>query len=410
MKATITHDLLPDELLHAVIGLVEAEELNEPLLKALGDHDSHREPVPERYMSELMREFSTAGAQLDSIVVSNLDRAARAMLTGAGAPTLAKAAAKANRWLRRKSPNALMLSTAQIQELIDLIRVHYRMVIRVGGTMGAWGAGVPDDTIRKWRAWKLIAPDVDMGGMVRDAFIAGRLAQILEDGATLADMRRMAREFPMPREASLTLQAVQERIGMDLAGGPGYRAEVEAGRLMLNNNAQRVQDIVIAYRRGELRHTPTNRTGLSAEEVEATQTDRAVEGWRGLGRELRNRMRDHDRDRDWDRVAASALRQSKNIGTISALAESGAEYLYYDVHRNACAHCKRLYLEADGTPKLFPVAEIMLNVVTTGGANYDRKASKIGDPESGWLPNALAHPWCQCRPRRVIKGITPQAR
>jgi len=189
----------------------------------------------------------------------------------------------------------------------------------------------------------------------------------------------------------------------------GYRVEMQAGRLALGKNAQATQKIVAAYRSGELKHTPTNRTGLTPAEVDATASNTTVSGWRGLGRELRNRMAGEDRDRDWQRIAASSLRQSANVGAIGAMAESGATELWYDVHQNACEHCKALYLNADGSPIIFEIEEIMENIAKTGGANYDRKASKIGQ-DGGWIPNGLAHPWCQCRPKTKIKNVTPKGR
>src|SRR4029077_1540913 len=133
---------------------------------------------------------------------------------------------------------------------------------------------------RRWKAMGLIRPEVDLSGMVGDAFVGGRLAQILDDGASMADMRRMAREFPLSREATLTMQAVQDRVNFDLAGGVGYRAEQEAGRLVQGRNAENVRQIVAAYRSGELKRTPTNRQGFSPQEMEAIGGDKAVAGWR----------------------------------------------------------------------------------------------------------------------------------
>lgn len=302
MQITVEHSLTAGELTKTLAAVAVAEQVDEALEKALTGRKQAREPVRERYLRDMQTLFERAGRECDSYATENLDRA----LTGMLGLELAKAATPSP-WFRRRGRNALLLNEAQIQELITLIQAHYRILIRIGGTVGPWGGAIPESTLRKWRAWGLVEPTVNVNGLLNDAFIAGRLEQILEDGANLADMRRMAREFPMPREASLTLQAVTERVGFDLRGGPGYRAGQMAEGEIINQNAQRVQDIVAAYRTGELKHTPTNRTGLSAEEVAATQTDRAVRGWRGVARELRNRMAADDRARDWERVATSSL-------------------------------------------------------------------------------------------------------
>lgn len=405
-RYTLQHNLEPGQLLASLAALALAEGIGEPLVRSLRASEDTREPTREAYLREAFDQFVAEGQRLDQATIDNTDRALSSMLE-LPRPRLVKASRDPGlRWLRRRR-RGLLLSQEEIEELLDLIRAHYRIMIRVGITTEA---GISPATERRWRALGVIRPDVRIAGLVSDAFVAGRLEQLLNDGNSLEDVRRMAREFPMPREASLSLQALQTRVRWDLSGGVGYRFEEQAGQLIAGINARRVNEIVALYRRGELRHTPTNRSGLSPEEAAATETDTAVQGWRGVARELRNRMARDDRTRDWERVATSSLRLSANLGAIGAMAEQGVAFLYYDVHANACAHCKRLYLNEDGTPRQFPIAELLGNIEATGGANYGRKASQIGDPEAGWLPNALAHPWCQCRPKRVIRGAPPQAR
>lgn len=394
---TAEHNLTTEELIAALTGLALAESIDQSLIKALRSTQRSREPVRERYLDQLMREFRSAGTKLDQVLADNVDRLLVAHLSEplqrSWRPSMLSG------WLRRNKPARLLLSQAQIDELLLLIRQHYRIAIRAGGAR--WE--IDPATERRWKNLGVLRPDVRIAGIIGDAFVAGRLAQVLEDGASLADMRRMARELPMTREASLTLQATTDRVGFDLAGGPGYRAEQIAGQLVLGANAQAVNDIVTAYRQGQLQRTPTNRADLTPAELEQLQAGPVVEGWRQLGRELRNRMAATDRERDWERVAVSATRMAANIGAISAMAEQGVEELYYDVHPDACAHCKRLYLDSDGNPKIFRVGQLVDTITSTGGANYDRKVDE-------WLPNALAHPWCQCRPKRRLAQVAPKGR
>lgn len=400
------HNLDADDLALSLAGLALAEGIAEPLARSLRESEHTREPTRERHLREGFDAFVAEGQRLDQAVADNLGRALATILELRDPRSIRKSnPPRIIPWPRRR--RGLYLSQAEVDELLDLIRAHYRVMIRAGVAMEA---GITPAQVRRWKALGVLQPNVRLAGLVSDAFVAGRLEQLLNDGNSLEDVRRMAREFPMPREASLTLRAVQERVRYDLSGGLGYKAEQQAGQLIMGINARRVNEVVAAYRAGNLKRTPTNRTGLSPEEVAATETGAAVEGWRGVARELRNRMARDDRARDWERVATSSLRLSANIGAISAMAEQGVESLYYDVHANACEHCKRLYLEGDGTPRVFPVSQLMTTIEETGGANYGRKASRIGDPDEGWLPNALAHPWCQCRPKRVLQGVTPQAR
>lgn len=406
MRIRARHTLSPEDLALSLAGLALAEGIAEPLARSLQASEHSREPTRERYLREAFDAFTAEGRRLDHAVADNLDRALASLLDLRDPRSMRKSdPPRILPWPRRR--RGMLLSQAEVDELLDLIRAHYRVMIRAGIAMEA---GITPAQERRWKALGVLRPNVRLAGLVSDAFVAGRLEQLLNDGNSLEDVRRMAREFPLPREASLTLRAVQERVRYDLSGGLGYRSEEVAGQLIMGINARRVNEVVAAYRAGRLKHTPTNRTGLSPEEVAATETEAAVSGWRGVARELRNRMARDDRARDWERVATSSLRLSANIGAIGAMAEQGVASLYYDVHADACDHCKALYLEADGTPRIFPVAQLLTTIEETGGANYGRKASRIGDPDEGWLPNALAHPWCQCRPKRVIAGVTPQAR
>lgn len=408
VRITADHNLEAHHMVPALLALALADGVDEPLEKALGAARQSREPVPETWMTELIADFSQAGRALDDRMVANTHKMILGFLYEQPEKIIKAFKPSQLSWSPgRKRPTNLMMTQGQIDELAALIRAHYRVMIRAGNAP-AWAIDAAAE--RRWKALGVLRPEVNFSGMVGDAFVGGRLAQILDDGASLADMRRMAREFPLSREAALTMQAVQDRMSFDLAGGVGYRAEQQAGRLVQGRNAESVRQIVAAYRSGELKRTPTNRQGFSPQEMESLGGDTTVAGWRGLGRELRNRMAGEDRNRDWDRVAASSLRMSANIGAIDAMAEEGVTELWYDVHPSACNYCKELYLEADGTPRIFTVAEIVENITATGGANYDRKASQIGDKEAGWVANSLAHPWCQCRPKRKIKNVTPKGR
>ncbi len=386
MLVDIEHNLDDHDLITVLAALALESGVEDRLTKSL-EHSSDREEAPERYMKHLMTAYVHAGVELDRAVYGNVDR----YLANVVGYSLRKSK-------HRPAPH---LTQGQLEELIALIRVHYRGAIRV--STARWTADPRQEAT--WKRMGIIAPDVQMGGLLRDAFIAGRLAEVLNDGASLADMRRMAATVPVPREAQLSLDAMQDRVRFDLAGGPGYRMEQQAGQLILNQNARQVQQIMVKYQRKELRATPTNRDGLMPHEMDALETDRAVQGWRGVARELRNRMATIDRNRDWERVAASSIRQAHSIGAVGAMIEDGVDELYYHVQTNACQHCKRMYLNTDGTPKFFKVTDIMSNITATGGANYGRTASRIGDPHLGWLPNALLHPWCQCRPRRRVAGM-----
>lgn len=402
MRITVDHNLSPAELVDSLAGIAHAEAIAEPLAKAL--HGHAREPVRERYLVEMMAAFADAGQRLDALLCVNVLRWLN------HTPDLAKARkpSQGERILGQRPRSALStpkkplhLSQADIEELLALIAAHYRIGIATGIST-AWSISPALEA--SWKDRGIVLPQTTLAGLIQDAFIAGRLAQVLEDGYSLAEMRHLAHEFPVPRSASLAMQAVQEQVGFDLSGGVGYRAMQTAGKLILGENAQRVQDIVAAYRGADLTTSPTNRSDAPPEVVDVASSGRAVQGWQALGRELRNRMASTDRARDWERVAVSSLRMTANCGALGAMEEEGVTHMYFDVHKDACPHCKKLYLLPSGQPHIFLLSELLANVAATGGTNAGRSASTIGDMDSGWLPNALAHPWCQCRPKRVTTG------
>jgi len=101
-----------------------------------------------------------------------------------------------------------------------------------------------------------------------------------------------------------------------------------------------------------------------------------------------------DWDRDWHRVAHTEMWNSKIMGEVSSIMDGESKFsnkkgetlVYKRPAPNACAHCKKLYLESDGvTPKTFKLSELMTN-----GTNYGRKTAD-------WKPTVgVLHPNCMC--------------
>lgn len=101
--------------------------------------------------------------------------------------------------------------------------------------------------------------------------------------------------------------------------------------------------------------------------------------------------------RDWNRIAATELQNAHNEGVaISALRNDGPEARVARIpESNACADCKRLFLDEDGKPRIFTVVELAAN-----GTN-------VGKPRSEWLPTlTAAHPRCRCGCYAVPNGMT----
>lgn len=97
----------------------------------------------------------------------------------------------------------------------------------------------------------------------------------------------------------------------------------------------------------------------------------------------------NDWARDLDRIADFILHEAYDNGRAFAIKKSHGNnaVVYKRVHKDACEHCKRLYLEDEITwePRLFKLSELMGN-----GTN-------IGVKVKDWKPVIGAtHPWCNC--------------
>jgi hypothetical protein len=294
---------------------------------------------------------------------------------------------------KAQRPPGPYLTQEQIDELVSLIRAQFRIALRL---VNPRTYSIPPAVEARWRAAGILAPTVRIRDLIDDAYVAGRLYDILENHSTYAAMRAAAQGIRMTRSLELSLGIVRRDVSavlMRFADERVGEAEVEVNRL----NNERVRAVISRYLDGTLRSTPTNRTALTPEEVTATETGTPVIGWRALARELRNRMMTVDADRDWHRVAATETRYAYNSGRLAEMAERGVAYVSWSVQDNACGYCKRLLLEADGTPRRFPMRQVQEVLALTGGTNAGRTPQRIGR-EGGWLPTAIIHPWCRCVP------------
>lgn len=373
MSLLIEHDLSGDEMVKAFAWTARAEgvdaELEVALHKSLA---SAPHPDPEKFVEDIERALDTAFKVLAADVADSIDRwmDMRYGVRKAG---------------RAPGP---YLTQQQVDELVALIRSQFRMAIRASVVLRE-----PQVLEERWRAMGIIAPNVRVMRYFDDAFVAGRLYDVVTNNMTYAQMRDAAAAMRMSRALELSLGAVRRQVGAALMRfTDDLTADAEDTLIRVNN--ERVQEIVAKYLAGNLKQTGQNRVNLTPEEVARTETSKAVTGWRQLATELRNRMLSVDAGRDWHRVAASQVRYALNMGTLTEMAQRGVAYVQWRVMDNACDVCRGLFLETDGTPRRFPMATVMSILEQTGGTN-------AGRARSDWLATALPHPWCRCVPRPV---------
>lgn len=279
----------------------------------------------------------------------------------------------------------------QIGYLKDLVRQHYLSHLAPDARAAFWN--VPEATKARWRALGILGPSGQHLPLaaIDDMVVAARVAELLEHNTSYARMVQLAQDRPFSRVEELAMEVARTHAGYaiarladrhgDAAQDLGFRAtQAEFGGLLADYLAGRLKrgDATIA--------TPG---GLAS----ALRQKFTVEGG--------------DIERDWLRVAVSETRFAFNYGTFVHYLEQGYARVYYVVQPDACPHCKKLLLLPDGvTPRIFALDDIVADLAANGGLNVGRSAAKIGQP-GGWLPTALIHPWCRCRPQPYLPGLPP---
>jgi len=268
------------------------------------------------------------------------------------------------------------LDAAKIEELRLLITSHFKPA---PASPTRWS--IPTETWNLWQTNGIVIPGLPLPA-IADAYVAGRLYQVLTQATDFDTMKRMAAQIPAPRTLALAEAWAQQRAA-ETVRGFGERLAAKAVATALSTQQRIIRNQTADYLR----------TGL----VEgATPKD--------FARDLYHVFSATDAERDWQRVAVSEIRVAHNVGRVQAMEEDNVEQMYMLTQPTACRHCRALYLEPDGTPRIFEVRGFLDTITETGGTNIGRLASLLGDEERGWLPNALAHPWCQCRPMPVVQG------
>lgn len=376
------------ELATAISGIIDQEDVADLVMSKLQKSDAeHGEIIPEKYVRTIADKMDETYRSLRLTMDQNVDK----LLAFMFAP---------KKGFLKKADDGPLLTDEQIDELRRLIEGHFRHAVGL-----SWG--VNQVTQKRWEKAGITLPQDDFLEWVVNSYVSGRLTEVLKDSDTYGQMTRMAKKLPMSRTDMLALEAARMNAAQFIKGY-GRKLADQAEEVLQMRHRGIINNVIQAYFGGNLKHTARNDDGLLPEEVVAIQTNKQVSGWRELSAEMRNRFKAVDATRNWDTVAKTEIRYAVNLGKFMAIQHEGGGdaddiEVYFHVQPTACKHCKELYLNSDGTPRIFKLSELLGNIEMTGGMNVGRKASQIGD-SGGWLPNAVVHPNCHCYPVRVIQG------
>jgi hypothetical protein len=271
------------------------------------------------------------------------------------------------------------LSRQQIADLKLLIRQHYTCHLSPDFRNAFWR--IPNEAIFRWRAAGVVGPTGAwaLTEPIDDAVLAARLAEILDTGASYARMKRLALERPRSRVEDLARDLAHERTLFAIDALAWRHADAIA-RLAIEDRQRAVNQMVAAFVGGTL--------VAHGRPVTATGT---------LAQTMRERLRGGEAERDWRRVAVTETRFAVNYASLAHYLEQGFARVYYRVHPDACASCKRLLLR-DGVPIVFALDDLLAEVAAHGGTN-------IGRREADWRPTLVIHPWCRCQPMPFVERL-----
>lgn len=263
-----------------------------------------------------------------------------------------------------------VLTPQQVQEIARIINAHIGVMVHV-----TTGQGDPDPALLRKLGLPSNAPS-----LIQNAFVLGKLMQMMKD----SDLKNMTYDQLKEKAKTYRLSTV-ERNSLEYAQQHAAQYVTALGNKITTQIqtkiAQAGQQVTAAIAEQDIIRDTV------AQGILLQQTRGKVASELGHA--------DGDWMRDWQRVAQTEIWNAKLQGevitilqgqSIYANTKKGDTLVFRRPSPDACVHCKRLLLEADGvTPKVFKLSELMANGTNVG--------LKVAD----WKPvTGTIHPNCTC--------------
>lgn len=398
MELEIEHNLEPEELSKALVGLARSHHLEEEVVaalqKAMGD-DAPKVPKSPamRGLFFRFRDLYQDAARwcrdyVDSVAAGRLE--------------------KAEKYIDRP------LTKEEIQQIQQAIRDRF-------GYLSAQLEGedvvVPEDALERWKQLGLVDESVTPQTfaiaapgekLIRNAFVFGRLQHALDAGKSYEEVLKLALKAPLLKPDLHAIAIAEQQTATHITGLAEDLA-TEAGRLAAARNREIIRQMAVDFHAQKL--PASVRDEAIKRELGMEIPERTVDTWQGFSSELYHTF--GEKGKDWDRIAFFELQDAKGQGHgLGLLQEYGPEKPVYKMPLpTACPQCKHLYLTEEGTPRLFRLGEML-----SWGNNIGRKplpvrGGAVADTRRDDGTETLrpvcgqVHPWCECAGPYVFTGM-----
>lgn len=219
-------------------------------------------------------------------------------------------------------------------------------------------------------------------GFVQDAYFIGKLRPVAKpDKMALKILRQRKHEIILSDMEKYAIDHIEESAGIHITK---LKDLIKTDILeMINNKNLDYRNEVLS---GVVRPTL----------IEGIIKRKAVND---IARELRDKTK--DMFRNFQRIVSTELTNAVNLGAQDSILKNNPNktakqiYVYKIVKQDnaLCPHCRKFYVNRNGTPKVYTLADLQSN-----GDNYGKK-------QVDWQPTIGAvHPNCRCQLVEIDEG------
>lgn len=268
----------------------------------------------------------------------------------------------------------MIFTQSQINDLLAILRKNE--LIFIASQLGI-------DFLTQGDINILLAAGIDVDlyknsqGVIDHAFLFGILADAIGSKRAKKMNYTQFKKFvasknfiPLTAEEEYALKLVKQRAFTDITN-LGNRMRNAVSNAMLKNNQSRAAMVADMIKK---------------------KTVKALElrsGARALAADLAETSKDWDVD--WLRIAYYLTHEAYNSGRAQSILKNYGQdaEVYFDVYKEACEWCKKLYLEDPSDPFSKPIVFKVKDIIANG--------NNIGRSPKNWKPTVSpTHPYCRC--------------